>query len=88
MGRGLLGRPTGCAGWAKQTTRASGPEGRRGERAGRADWLGLLMPVGPRGEVLGWAPAAYWADAGKEKEGEERECWAGPRHEGREERRE
>ena len=59
------------------------------ERAeGRSGKLGLLAPVGLRGGVLGWAPAACWAGAGKEKEGEERECWARPRREGREERRE
>jgi len=40
---------------------------------GRSGELGLLEPVGPRGGVLGWAPVACWAGAGKEKEGEGRE---------------
>jgi len=47
------------------------------------EWAG-----GARRGGFGWAPAACWAGAGKEKEGEERECWAWPRREGREERRE
>jgi len=46
LGRGLLGRPAGGAGWAKVL--AGWAERRRGERAGGAGWLGLLAPVGPR----------------------------------------
>ena len=84
LGRGLLGRPAGCADWAKQTTRA------------RAGWRGslghsLVRREGAQlGSCAGWAEGrgerAKWSSGElgllapvqeKENEGEKRECWAG-----------
>ena len=74
LARGAWGQ-----GWAKALV---------GRVAGELGLWGARRAGGARRGGLGWAPTACWAGVGKEKEGEERECWARLRREGREERRE